>query len=431
LLPEKLKNQIYLQRYAYPFELLKKEPVSDHLEMVVTIPCFNESNLIESLDSLYHCQKPICDVEVIVLINQSENVETEIHNKNEETFREATIWAKIHETKSMKFFIIWIKNLPGKYAGVGLARKIVMDESVRRFKKTGNPNGIIIGFDADSTCQDNFLVCIEKDFHKYNLNGGSINFEHPLTGFQDHRLFEGITSYELHLRYYIMAQKYAGFPYAFHTLGSSMAVRSHVYEKQGGMNKRKAGEDFYFLHKIIPLGNYKEINETKVIPSPRISFRVPFGTGKAMLNWMAKTNTDFLTYHPEIFEELKLLFIQVPDLYQYTSDKLTKFVKSLPDNIRIFLLNENFEKKITDFINHSSSSSTFYDKFFRWFNGLKLLQFVNFATGNSYQKVSIKEGITWLYTKYPIEKPLEDDAKELLKNIRAFNKNNPSSYFKS
>ena len=84
--------------------------------------------------------------------------------------------------------------------------------------------------------------------------GCSIYFEHPLHGPLEPKVYEAIAAYELHLRYYVQALRYAAFPYAHHTIGSSMAVRADAYAKQGGMNKRQAGEDFYFLHKIIPLG---------------------------------------------------------------------------------------------------------------------------------------------------------------------------------
>ena len=89
-------------------------------------------------------------------------------------------------------------------------------------------------------------------------------------------------AYELHLRYLNLFSRFTGFPYAYHTIGSCFGVRAETYASQGGMNKRKAGEDFYFLHKIIPLGEFREINNTCVIPSPRESDRVPFGTGAAI-----------------------------------------------------------------------------------------------------------------------------------------------------
>ena len=40
---------------------------------------------------------------------------------------------------------------------------------------------------------------------------------------------KGITEYELHLRYFIHAQRHAGFPFATQTIGSSMAVRKVVH----------------------------------------------------------------------------------------------------------------------------------------------------------------------------------------------------------
>src|SRR5207249_6387595 len=97
--------------------------------------------------------------------------------------------------------------------------------------------------------------------------GCSIYFEHPLEGPLDARVYDAISTYELHLRYYVQALRYAGFPYAYHTFGSCMTVRADAYMEQGGMNKRKAGEDFYFLQKIISLDGFSDLTETTVIPS--------------------------------------------------------------------------------------------------------------------------------------------------------------------
>ena len=73
-----------------------------------------------------------------------------------------------------------------------------------------------------------------------------------------------------------------------------MAVRPEAYMKQGGMNRRKAGEDFYFLNKIMSLGGFGECAETTIYPSPRTSKRVPFGTGQAVLrNVETKTYTTY------------------------------------------------------------------------------------------------------------------------------------------
>ncbi len=81
------------------------------------------------------------------------------------------------------------------------------------------------------------------------------------------------------------------------------------------MNKRKAGEDFYFIQKIIELGNYTELNTTGVIPSPRISNRVPFGTGKAIGDWVKQGSEEYFTYHPQTFRDLIPLTSNIDKLY--------------------------------------------------------------------------------------------------------------------
>ena len=43
---------------------------------------------------------------------------------------------------------------------------------------------------------------------------------------------------------------FVGYPDSIYTIGSAFAVRAEAYMKQGGMNRRQAGEDFYFLYKL-------------------------------------------------------------------------------------------------------------------------------------------------------------------------------------
>ena len=50
-----------------------------------------------------------------------------------------------------------------------LARKIAMDEAVRRFDQIGHTKGIIACFDADSLCDDNYLIELEEHFINHSL----------------------------------------------------------------------------------------------------------------------------------------------------------------------------------------------------------------------------------------------------------------------
>ncbi|HRP59778.1 MAG TPA: glycosyltransferase family A protein, partial [Vicingus sp.] len=171
-----LQNQL---SYQHPCIL---NTLQQHLSIVVVIPCFNETHLIKSLESLNNCTLPIGLVEVITVFNCSIADDEKIKQANLTMLNEALVWLKSNAKKGIDFYFIEANNLPVKDAGVGLARKIGMDEAVVRFEQL-NKDGIIACFDADSTCAANYLVELEKHFEQHPKSPAcSINFEHPLQG---------------------------------------------------------------------------------------------------------------------------------------------------------------------------------------------------------------------------------------------------------
>ena len=358
-------------------------------KMTIVIPCFNEPDLNTSLESIYLCDKPRCHVEVIVVINASENENETIIQQNKHTYVEATKWIKKNKSDYLNFYLLNI-SLPKKHAGVGLARKTGMDLAAKRLSSINQSNGIIICFDADSKCATNYLVAIEEHFEKNPKSpAASIYFEHPLEGDSfTNDIYEAITYYELYLRYYIEGLRYAKYPFAYHTIGSSMAVRANTYLSQGGMNKRKAGEDFYFLQKLIPLGHFTEINTTSVYPSPRISERVPFGTGKAIGDWLKTKNKQYPTFNPDIFRDLKLLCENIKYIYEQSPEH---FLKLMPKSVVAYLNKNDFRENMTEIKSNVSTIETFSNRFYRWFNGLKVLQFVHFCRDIYYPNITLLE----------------------------------------
>ena len=194
--------------------------------------------------------------------------------------------------------------------------------------------------------------------------------------------------------------KYCGAPYAFHTVGSSMAVKSSAYQKQGGMNKRKAGEDFYFLQKIIELGGFTELNATCVIPSPRISDRVPFGTGKAIGDWVEKNDETYYTYSFQTFIELKELFLNIANIY----NKVDYVIKS--KLILQYMKEINFENKVGEIRNNTTNYINFEKRFYTFFNAFMVLKYVHYARDNFYPNL-----------------PVQQEAKQLLIHCFQFNQN--------
>jgi len=391
---------LYLDRYAYPEVNIRTEPHPD-LGLIVTIPCYAEEKLLDTLNALSVCKRPSVAVEVIVVINQSENSPREITEINQNTFEIAKAWIRAHNGPELSFHLIYKNDLPQKHAGVGLARKIAMDEAVRRLEITGDHlKGVISCLDADCVCDNNYLVALFKHFRNHpDTPGCSIYFEHPLSGDMPEKVYEGIVAYELNLRYYVQALKYCAFPHAFHTVGSSMAVRSSAYQKQGGMNRRKAAEDFYFIHKLMPLGNYTDCTDTTVYPSPRASFRVPVGTGRSILKWLEEDRKFLPAYDPQIFEDLKPLFKHI-DLYYSNPDKANGLTGELSRPLLHFLNEQTFIQELNRISGASTGLSTFRNHFFSWFNGFKMLKYVHFARDHYYGNIPVEEAAKWLMENY-------------------------------
>ncbi|MDH5397664.1 MAG: glycosyltransferase family 2 protein [Cyclobacteriaceae bacterium] len=362
---------LYLRRYAYPKSFLPAV-LSAPPHMAVVIPSYNEASLPDTLQSLRNCHLPKAPTEVIVVINHGENAPQQIKDFHEKQYALIKRWSIENSNETLSFQVIYAPDLPAKTAGVGLARKIGMDEAVRRLN---SDNSIIVCLDGDCLCPPNYLQAIEAHF---DLNpstpGCAIYYEHPLAGSLDDEIYSGITHYELFLRYYVHAQRYAGFPYAFQTVGSSMATRCNAYIKQGGMNKRKAGEDFYFLTRIIALGGFTELSETTVIPSPRLSDRVPFGTGKAMSHWLE--NQVLLTYPVLIFKELRHFLLH---RQQYRKDPTAWQKYTHGTTLGAYLHSIGADKELSAICGRSPSAETFDKHFFHWFNGFRVMKYANYA----------------------------------------------------
>jgi glycosyltransferase involved in cell wall biosynthesis len=411
----------YLKKYSFLPAQISDEPDSN-LGMIVVIPCFNEPDLVSSLKSLSVCALPQKKVEVIVVINSGEHHSEEIKTQNKKSLSEMNNWLKEIDQKSISFKSILVDDLPSKHAGVGLARKIGMDEAVARFDKIGY-DGIIVCFDADSLCDANYLTEIETHFQKNQKTPGcSIYYEHPIQGIAyASEIYQAITQYELHLRYYNQTLRFCKLPYAFHTVGSSMAVRSSAYQKQGGMNKRKAGEDFYFLHKIISLGNFSELNSTRVIPSPRISDRVPFGTGKAIGDYVSNQDQQYYTYNFKSFELIREWVEKIPDLYKsdFINLQWTEKNKSASEHLLNFLESEKFTDALVEIRKNSPTLESFMKRFYVWFDAFRVLKLVHYLRDFLYPDipVNIESELLLKYLGVPLK---SNDCGELLLAFRRY-----------
>jgi len=363
-----------------------------NLGYVVVIPALNESGLLRSLNSLRSAFLPGRPVEVVVVLNSAGNDPEKLISKHRSDAEEIKQWNKQFGNSGFKAFPILLEQVPSKFAGAGYARKTGMDEAISRFIRAGSGKGVICSFDADTVCDKNYFLEIEKVTRKNPPPGaGSVYFEHPVTGnLFPSGVYQGIILYELHLRYFLQALRFSGFPYVHHTVGSAFFVTAGTYARAGGMNRRKAGEDFYFLQKIMPDVHYVDVITTTVQPSPRPSNRVPFGTGPWIKKFMNGETDSFYTYNLDAFRDLALFFGKVNELAVTGRTHTVKFYSDLPAPVRSFIRIETFRGKVEEIKRNTASPETFVKRFFKWFNGFQVVKYLNESHKEYYSRMDIK-----------------------------------------
>ena len=404
---------------SLPHSLISETPAID-LSLSICIPCYDEPDIASTLQSLFECQPIQGSVEIIVLVNEPSGASEGIRNHNQGSYKVCHELNSRSLVESINIYPIYVKNIPPKSAGVGYARRLAMDEANRRFKLLGRDRGVIVCLDADTTVANNYLIEVEQFFKQYpKLEACNIAFEHKLY-IENETTRSAICDYESHLRYFINMQRLIGLPFAYQTVGSAMAVTTRSYKKLGGMNTRKAGEDFYFLHKFIKNGLVKELNSTAVYPSSRVSDRVPFGTGKAVGDIIEDLG-NYQTYNPESFKVIESFIDSIQQLYQTNTRKSFDTLELAP-SLRDYLIKENAIAKIEEVKSNTGNYNSFEKRFFHWFDAFRLMKCLHYLRDHAYPNILIRDAMNYLLPKLGLD--ITENKYENLESLRVFDRSN-------
>jgi hypothetical protein len=347
-------------------------------QIILVIPSYDEPGMMATVRSLFACERGNFGIEILLVINSYAISPKPVKEANRTAFKDAAGFAEANNNPGFSLFPVWVENLPGRQTGAGLPRKIGMDEAVARFNKNGNKQGIIVSLDADTTVAPNYLTEIYRCFKQYRLRSATIEFHHPVEHLNpDDELRLATEVYERYLRYYRSALEYTGYPYAYYTIGSAFAVTAETYRQAGGMGRQQAGEDFYFLQKVFPLGKTRFVDTTCVYPAARASCRVPFGTGPAIAKMIHEKKFVKLTYRMEAFEELKQLFDQLDFFYQASREQMEIRLACFPPYMLAFLNENDFPAKIEEIKRHTAGLQNFKKRFFNYFTAFRILKYLN------------------------------------------------------
>lgn len=395
--------ETYLSRYASS-QVLKLPDPDPNLFLTVIIPVYNEPGLIRSLESIKQAELPGCHWEIILVVNEPENCSEKYHKQNQKTIIEIEAFSRNKDRQDFNIHILTPDPFPEKKAGPGMARKIGMDESIRRFNSLDRPEGIIVSFDSDTICSSNYFREIIGFYKQYPKAGGcTVYFEHDLDEkyYNDPSHRNAIVQYELYLRYFKMSLEWMSFPYANYSLGSAFSVSANRYVAVGGMGPQQAGEDFYFLQKCLPLGNFWELNTTTVYPSARFSDRVVFGTGPFLSRFISEGHTELDVFPFELFWLLRPLFSWVGSLDKLplSLSRLDQIIRDIPEGIRDSMEKLKWDKKIRKAFDESAGLVSFKKRFYHEISLLQIIKLLNELSVNKYPKLPVKEEFTKLMSE--------------------------------
>ena len=399
--------EAYSERYSVAPKIFDDNPRSD-TGIIVVIPCYDDEFIFTTLQSLDSAKVPSCSVEVIVVVNSAEDTGAAIIEKNKRIY--ATLCEKKEAYRNFKLLPYIIEGLPHKIAGVGNARKVGMDEAVWRFASVENPRGVIVSLDADCLVSEDYFTEIYKRFYcsKDKPNACTLQYRHNF----DEKMYSeqeisACRKYEMYLRYFRLAQKVAGIPVCMHTIGSCLAVTAEAYAKMGGMSRRQAGEDFYFLQKLAQQSPVAAICKPIVFPSPSVSERVPFGTGRSVKKIIDTGCCKVYNFG---------LFLLLRKFYAGFADFFDSECWETPKEIVRFVGEQKFYALVDECRRNTSDRRNFVKRMFAKFDVFFMIRFLNsFGEDSDYAPVDIEIAVGELIDYYAVmrTKNLYEDILEL------------------
>lgn len=260
--------------------------------------------------------------------------------------------------------------------GVGLARKIGFDLALSRLDWSAAPH--LASLDADTLVEPGYLQALERHFAASPAAAATLPFCHRRAA--DAAGEAAIGRYELFLRHYVLGLERAGSPYGYHSLGSALACRARAYLRAGGMNRRQAGEDFYFLQQLAKTGGVAPLKGTTVHPSPRVSRRVPFGTGPSVSRLLAGETSAVGFYPAEGFLVLGQWLALVEGGWQEEGEALLAAAANIAPELAAFLAEAGFSGVWHRLCRNHRERQGRLSAFHGWFDALRTLRLVHRLT---------------------------------------------------
>lgn len=410
----------YLSTYAEPEQQALTIKPLPHFSSLLVLPIFDESieNLMRFIE--LECSQKIV---LVWVFNCPDNAQFNLQHRTQSVMKHFVdtfdAQALAHQTlASSGVYFSQVRQNIGLYIldhcsagreipakqGVGLARKLGMDFGLKLIAQQKESRHSEVAWlhssDADVVLPPNYFdVPTPQD----SVSAIIYPFEHHA----ESKYQQSMLLYDFSLRYYVEQLKLAGSPYAFHTIGSLIAVSPLAYAQVRGIPKRSGAEDFYLLNKLAKVGEILSLEAPVINIAGRPSHRVPFGTGPALvkLQQMDDPLAEYTFYHPEIFSALKQLLLIVSEAEQSIASAEVFFIQlqdRMPKDMAAHVISTLKQLKAEKQFKHLSkkkSSAQFVQGFHTWFDAFVTLRFIHIMRDQAYASVNLTTLSPYLNSK--------------------------------
>jgi hypothetical protein len=300
---------------------------------------------------------------------------------------------------------------PGAYIperqGVGLARKIGADIALKLINQGIVQSPIIHSTDADARLPKNYFTQTQPS----DAAGWVYAYRHRLPA--PEHLKTAMRLYELKLSHFTGGLNWARSRFGHASLGSIIAISAAAYAQVRGFPKRPTGEDFYLLNKLAKIGPIIRLQGARVVLSPRLSNRVPIGTGtgvRALIDCNLKKTALF--YNPETFSHLKTL------LATLTTAETTDLIEAIPNaKIQSYFASSNCLSTFRKLEANTRLPSHFQRALLDWFDGFQQLKFIHHLRDLDLPDVTLDQVLLAPWFRYPQALDMSHDRLQKVRDL--------------
>ncbi len=391
--------QRYLQRHIEPGLPPSPQPLTPWRHVLVIPACRERADLLQRLLDL---PMGAGQALVILVLNRPDSDTDPEANSELRAAVLALPAGSCHDVRELNtradLYLLDLDTMAGPLPatrGVGLARKYGCDLAFKWMSEGAVSGRWICSTDADATLPPGYFQQLE------DLPAGAAGATFPFWHAPGDDAYCNLATalYELRLHHYVRGLEYAGSPYAFHTLGSCLAVSVEGYAQVRGFPQRAGGEDFHLLNKLAKTGPVIRLAGDCIALASRHSQRAPFGTGAAVARI---SNAEMplalpLFYHPACFAALRAVLAAAAQLAQQVRADWPALLaaQDIDPLLQRACCNTLDALGLAAALEHcrrqGKTPEQFLRHFHQWFDGLRSLRFIHGIRDAGWPNCSLAE----------------------------------------